>query len=234
MISDKQLEANRANSQKSTGPKTEAGKKRSSLNAVRHGLTGHVVVLPEEDLAAFNQLNTKLITELGIKGDHELELAKTYCMAVWNLQRAMAVQDTMFTLGLMEQVGENLNIEDPQAHNAVTYAKTFRQESEAFSRITLYTQRLTNQSKALLKQLKEVQAERTHREHYEIDEAVRIYKFKQMMGEVFDPAANGFVFSSQDIRRHIQREQLKSDGWMGAECGYDRVKYDKMTQKSAA
>src|SRR5579863_4469107 len=170
MISDKQLEANRANSQKSTGPKTEAGKKRSSLNAVRHGLTGHVVVLPEEDLAAFNQLNTKLITELGIKGDHELELAKTYCMAVWNMQRAMAVQDTMFTLGLMEQVGENLNIEDPQAHNAVTYAKTFRQESEAFSRITLYTQRLVNQSKALLKQLKEVQAERRHRENYEIDE----------------------------------------------------------------
>ena len=102
MISDKQLEANRANSQKSTGPKTEAGKKRRSLNAVRHGLTGHVVVLPEEDLAAFNQLNTKLITELGIKGDHELELAKTYCMAVWNMQRAMAVQDTMFSLGLME------------------------------------------------------------------------------------------------------------------------------------
>jgi hypothetical protein len=112
MISGKQLEANRANSQKSTGPTSEAGKKRSSLNAVRHGLTGHVVVLPDEDLEAFHQLSAKLLAELKIQGDHELELAKTYCMSMWNLQRAMAVQDTMFTLGLMENVGENLNVDD--------------------------------------------------------------------------------------------------------------------------
>jgi hypothetical protein len=234
MISDKQLQANQENSQKSTGPKTEAGKKRSSLNAVRHGLTGHVVVLPEEDLEAFNQLSTKLMTGLGIQGDHELELAKIYCMSVWQVHRAMAVQDTMFSLGLMEQVAENLNIEDPQAHNAVAYAKTFRQESEAFTRITLYTQRLVNQSKSLLKQLKEVQSERLHREQNEMAEAVRIYKFKQMMGETFDPAANGFVYSPQAIRDHLQREKLKYEGWLGANCEYDRAKYDKMTHQTAA
>jgi hypothetical protein len=44
---------NRANSLQSTGPKTEAGKQKSSLNALRHRLTGQTVVLPTEDLAAF-------------------------------------------------------------------------------------------------------------------------------------------------------------------------------------
>jgi hypothetical protein len=32
-------EINRANARHSTGPRTEAGKKRSSLNALRHGIT---------------------------------------------------------------------------------------------------------------------------------------------------------------------------------------------------
>ena len=58
---------NRANAQHSTGPRTEAGKKRSSLNALRHGLTGHVIVMPGEDLAAYERfLKTKLTRLDGI------------------------------------------------------------------------------------------------------------------------------------------------------------------------
>lgn len=40
MSTPNRAEINRANAQHSTGPKTEAGKKQSSLNALRQGLTG--------------------------------------------------------------------------------------------------------------------------------------------------------------------------------------------------
>ena len=44
--------ANRANAQKSTGPRTEEGKQRSRLNGIRHGLTGQVSIMTDENRAA--------------------------------------------------------------------------------------------------------------------------------------------------------------------------------------
>ena len=42
----------------------------------------------------------------------------------------------MFTLGNIEEIAENLNIQHPEAHNAATNAKTFRQDSDIFARVT--------------------------------------------------------------------------------------------------
>lgn len=44
MTSPAKLEANRRNAQRSTGPRTEAGKARSARNAVKHGFTGRLLV----------------------------------------------------------------------------------------------------------------------------------------------------------------------------------------------
>ena len=46
LATEKQIAANRANARRSTGPKTAAGKRRSSRNAYRHGLSG---LMPPED-----------------------------------------------------------------------------------------------------------------------------------------------------------------------------------------
>ena len=54
MLTENQLDANRANAQHSTGPKTAEGKKRSSLNAIRHGLNSQAVLLPYEDASSKN------------------------------------------------------------------------------------------------------------------------------------------------------------------------------------
>ena len=106
------------NARKSTGPTTEAGKKRSALNAIRHGLTGQVVILPEEEMEAFNRFVAPLVTSLKMPDApddaHEDQLAQMYAKELWRINRCAAMEDAMLTLGVMEDVAENLNIENPK------------------------------------------------------------------------------------------------------------------------
>ena len=60
MTSDKQIEANRRNARKSTGPRTQEGKARVGNNAVKHGLLSQDVLVPGEDGAALQELSERL------------------------------------------------------------------------------------------------------------------------------------------------------------------------------
>src|ERR671912_302805 len=54
---------NRTNSQRSTGPQTEAGKERSCRNSFRHGLTSSKIVLPGEDPAEYDAFRANILEQ---------------------------------------------------------------------------------------------------------------------------------------------------------------------------
>ena len=234
MLSDIQLEANRANAQKSTGPKTDAGKQRSRLNGIRHGLTGQVVVLPNEDMEAFKLFATEIVDTLKPENAVERQLAQSYASFQWRINRAAAIENTMFSLGIMEEVAENLNIEHAEVHNAVSNAKTFRANAHAFDRLTMYNQRLVNQADKVLKQLKQFQAERGAKYLREIAEASRIYSFHRMQDTTYDPRQNGFELTVEQIQAYICRQNLHSQSRQAAELAFNRVEYLKKFGKAAA
>jgi hypothetical protein len=83
MISEKQLDANRSNALLSHGPVTEAGRKRSSMNALRHGLTGQVTTMTDEDRTAHEKFSKALIEDLAPKGAMETQLAQRIATDSW-------------------------------------------------------------------------------------------------------------------------------------------------------
>jgi len=70
-----------------TGPRTSAGKERSSLNALKHGLTSRRVVLPYEDQAEYDRLLKELLDESKPAGTLEFELVNDIAAALWRLRR---------------------------------------------------------------------------------------------------------------------------------------------------
>jgi hypothetical protein len=70
------------------GPRTEAGKARSSRNSLRHGLTAKQAVIPGEDQAEFDQLHDDLIADRKPAGELEFQLVAEVAACMWRLARA--------------------------------------------------------------------------------------------------------------------------------------------------
>jgi hypothetical protein len=154
-----QIDANRRNAKLCHGPNTAGGKQRSSHNALRHGLTGHIVVLPTEDVEVYNAFSKELVDSLNPASPMERQFAQTIADTQWRLNRARTVDDGMFALGHYEDTG-NFNAESPELHSALTSARVFRDRSRDFVNLTLYEQRLLRTQREAIRQLREFKAER--------------------------------------------------------------------------
>lgn len=100
MATKRQTKANRRNAQKSTGPKTEAGKAASSRNALCHGLTAtHAIVLPDESADAFESLQQEVLADLNPQGALQAALAERIVVLLWRLDRAARLECQTFVHG---------------------------------------------------------------------------------------------------------------------------------------
>src|ERR1700722_6184978 len=91
-----QNEANRHNSQRSTGPKTPEGKARAAKNALTHGLLSRGVLLPDEDPEAFAELGKCLREDLNPIGELERVLVEQIIGLVWRRERLCKVEAGVF------------------------------------------------------------------------------------------------------------------------------------------
>ncbi|MFC2006034.1 hypothetical protein ACFLVG_03645 [Chloroflexota bacterium] len=108
MTSIKQKVANAQNGKKG-GPKTSEGRSRVRLNAVKHGLLSRDVLLPGEDVEAFNQMRQNLRDEYKPQGQVEeiqVELVATNC---WRLLRSIRIETAALWPDMLKAWADALN-----------------------------------------------------------------------------------------------------------------------------
>ncbi len=118
-ISQKQLEANRQNALKSTGPKTPEGKTLVALNPIKHGLLSREVLLAHEDENSLVELGKRLRHQLAPVGELEIILVDRIIAAFWRLRRILRLEKDMVDKKVSEKTasrttwGRKRNVEAP-------------------------------------------------------------------------------------------------------------------------
>src|SRR3974377_2107938 len=92
MSSLKQIEANRRNALKSTGPSTDEGKEQSRRNAVRHGLNAETVIADLDDATDYQAFEAAVIADYDAQTAVERELVLRLASVLWRLRRAIGIE----------------------------------------------------------------------------------------------------------------------------------------------
>ena len=191
-ISEAKLTANRANAQKSTGPRTDAAKAKTRYNAVRNALTGQTILMPTDDAIRYQSHCASYHQELKPVGAFEATLVQAIADHDWRLARIPVLEASFYALGALELADDTIPLHLLEAHIQIAYEKHFRN-------LHLQQNRLTRYRAKDLAELKALQQARIEEEKQSYERAASIEKQAEAAGITFQPEKFGFVFSTADL-----------------------------------
>jgi hypothetical protein len=200
MSTTAQIAANRANSKLSTGPTSETGKAASKLNGLKTGLTGRTVVLPSEDLAAYQSHLEKFNRKFDPATDDERTLVQSLADTEWRLARIPALETGIYALGSLE-LAALFEEQGDDVRGAVLEAKIFVVYQRELKNLAMQETRLRRHREQDTAALKALQHERKNEGHKQLT-----YAAMELMNCVnekmeFVPADFGFAFPLEKIQR---------------------------------
>ena len=205
MISEAQMNANRANAQASTGPTSEAGRAKVSQNAIKTGLTGRTVIVPFDEADAYQSLMLDFQKQHTPVGPEEKALVQSLTDLIWRLDRIPGLEFALIELGRVDLI----KISPELANNpSMMLEMQIRLHFEKqFRNLQVQENRLSRRRERELKELHALQDTRQAVQQAEVDQqlarAAQMLLKAQHAKQPFDPAENGFVFSIAQIRAYI-------------------------------
>jgi hypothetical protein len=199
-----QVEANRANAQLSTGPSSPEGKLKSSHNALKHGLTGQTILLPTDDVEAYQSLVAHIHNKFKPATHEEKLLTQSIADTEWRLLRIPTLEAGIFALGRNELGAEFAGEPDLKVRKAMiealvqkTYIKDLRNLALQETRLNKYLEKLTAQLELLISDRESLAVDRLNEVTIACDTARRENKR-------FNLTDFGFEFSMEHIQARAE------------------------------
>jgi hypothetical protein len=202
-VSPAQLAANRENAKLSTGPTSETGKAKSSLNAVTTALTGRTVLLPSDDAARYERHVAAYVKELSPVGVQESALVQSLADTTWRLDRIPGLEMAIFAMG-HTKFAEQFAHEDSSVQPRLIEMETFLVYEKQLRNLQIQEARLCRRREKEMAELRQLQQSRIAEEKLQLEDAAKLYTSAQHDGKSFDPADHGFEFSIEDIEGYIE------------------------------
>lgn len=212
MASPAQIVSNQQNAQSSTGPRTPEGKRQSSLNSLRHGLTGQTVILPGEDTQAYAAFRDKVFHDFAPHESQEEILVQTICDTQWRLERARNMEASLTTLALHEEIPPQLAaIEDPSVRQGLVAAYGYDKREKKIRNLQLQEYRLQRTLFKAIDDLRAAQALRRATQQSRLAEAVDTRIACRKTDLPFNSAQLGFDFTDDQLDREEIRRAIASN-----------------------
>jgi hypothetical protein len=157
------LAANRANSLLSTGPRTEDGKRKSSLNAVKTALTGVTVLLSTDDAAEYQRHIAAYQNEFQPAGLEESELVQSLADISWRLRRIPGLEMAIYARGTVIYA-DYFEEQDPDVRRGLIELQTHLIYEKQLRNLQLQESRLVRRREKETAELRRLQTERRQRE----------------------------------------------------------------------
>ena len=205
MISEAKLEANRANAQHSTGPKTDEGKATVSQNAVKHGLYKKDIYIRPDEKEAFEEFRYNLFEEYAPVGVSEEAAFARILHADWSLRRIRELEDRLFfefddpfadpeAERRMNAYARHSGRFERMHRNAVKELRKLQHDRATLSLLSddelVHSKLMDTEKLRKLTQREELHQARVHKNHVD---------------SLFEDGRLGKIFASPEFQEHLNR-----------------------------
>ncbi len=240
MSSPKQVAANRANAALSTGPTSPQGRAKIAHNALKTGLTGRTVLLPSEDLAAYQAHIERTFQLHAPESDEEKRLTQSLADTLWRLERIPSLEAGIYAIGRRELAAQFAEEEDEAVRKAMIEAQIFLSYRRDLNNLSIQEARLRRlyekdeaELKRLIAERQKAEKDRQEREDRRWQIAINNYKMAKNYELPFDPAEIGFEFSAEQIAARYEKEDMDAVIRGARYYEYKAKGYIKTPQKAA-